>query len=242
MNRLLLIGSGVIGLHFLILTLPILPQKIIKPTLNPIKRIAVSFIAKHTTPKKIKEETSAHLPEKPQEKEIIEPKPQPEKIVPPPKPQITPSKKQVKKISKSRETTKVIPADSTPNKIAPTITKEITEAKTDNTKQQPEDEQFSKPSANVVQKATPLYKVNPPPAYPRLARRRGFEGTVFIDVFINTSGEVTKLKLAKSSGHTILDKAAIKSIRIWKFTPGSQSGKPAEMWVTVPVHFKLTHQ
>lgn len=242
MNRLLLIGSGVIGLHFVILTLPILPQKIIKPTLNPIKRIAVSFIAKQTTPKKIKEDASIHLPEKQQKKEIIQPKPQPEKIVPVPKPQITPVIQKEKKINQTREIPKEIPVDSTPNKIEPTITKEIKDSKTDNTKQQPEDEQSTKASANVIQKATPLYKVNPPPAYPRLARRRGFEGTVFIDVFINTSGEVTKLKLAKSSGHTILDKAAMKSIRIWKFTPGSQSGKPAEMWVTIPVHFKLTHQ
>ncbi|MCK5194035.1 MAG: TonB family protein [Desulfobulbaceae bacterium] len=36
-----------------------------------------------------------------------------------------------------------------------------------------------------------------------------------------------------------MDKAALKAIRRWHFTPGRQNGKIMEMWVKVPVRFKL---
>jgi len=37
----------------------------------------------------------------------------------------------------------------------------------------------------VVREAVPLYKVNPPPEYPRLARKRGYQGTVVLDVLVD---------------------------------------------------------
>lgn len=94
-------------------------------------------------------------------------------------------------------------------------------------------------AAQVIQQATPLYRINPPPRYPRLARRRGFQGTVLIEALIDIAGRVTALKLISSSGHSVLDRAALKAVRRWRFTPGRVAGQRREMWVKVPVRFQL---
>jgi len=94
-------------------------------------------------------------------------------------------------------------------------------------------------AAPVIQKAVPLFAVNTPPAYPRLARRRGLQGGVLLDVLVDGQGRVAQVKLGRSSGHGILDRAAIKAVQAWSFRPGSEAGVSAEMWVSVPVRFQL---
>jgi protein TonB len=94
-------------------------------------------------------------------------------------------------------------------------------------------------AGNVIQEAVPLLHYNHPPPYPRAARRRGFEGLVEVNVLVDINGRVKEQHLHVSSGHTVLDKAALKAIRRWRFTPGRQNGKIMEMWVKVPVRFKL---
>ncbi len=94
-------------------------------------------------------------------------------------------------------------------------------------------------NAQVMQKATPLYRINPPPKYPRLARRRGLEGQVLINVLVDTSGRVVELETLSSCGHSILDRAALDAVRRWHFIPGNIDGKKQQMWVKVPVRFQL---
>ncbi len=90
-----------------------------------------------------------------------------------------------------------------------------------------------------VKLATPLYRKNPPPIYPRRARKRGVTGTVLLLVSVSGIGRVQDIKIEKTSGHSILDKAAVKSVQKWLFEPGLSDGKPASMWVQVPVRFEL---
>ncbi len=90
-----------------------------------------------------------------------------------------------------------------------------------------------------VRKAAPLYQSNPPPEYPRLAKRRGLEGVVIVEALIDIDGRVADLGLFAGSGHGILDKTALKAVRRWRFTPGTVGGRPKRMWVKVPVRFKL---
>ncbi len=94
-------------------------------------------------------------------------------------------------------------------------------------------------STGVVQEAAPLYKSNPPPKYPRMARRRGLEGVVTIEAKIDINGRVEELRIFAGSGHTILDKAALKAVRTWRFSPGTVGGRTQSMWVKVPVRFEL---
>jgi protein TonB len=87
--------------------------------------------------------------------------------------------------------------------------------------------------------ATPRYNQNPPPAYPRSARKRGNEGTVVLEVFVTPDGRVGDLKILQSSSHPQLDKSALKAVRTWLFEPGRRGDATVAMWVRVPVRFQL---
>lgn len=93
--------------------------------------------------------------------------------------------------------------------------------------------------AGRLVEAKPLYRRNPPPQYPRLARRRGYEGRVVLEVLVDRSGKVAELRVFESSGHEILDNAAVKSVRSWQFAPARRGSEPVDMWVRVPVRFDI---
>ncbi|RJX27100.1 MAG: energy transducer TonB [Desulfurivibrio sp.] len=88
-------------------------------------------------------------------------------------------------------------------------------------------------------KAAPLYRRNPPPDYPALARRRGLEGAVQLEVLVNSSGGVNEVRLAESSGHDLLDRAAMAAVQSWLFAPGRRGEQTIDMWVRVPIRFAL---
>ncbi|MDO9566129.1 MAG: energy transducer TonB [Candidatus Desulfaltia sp.] len=88
-------------------------------------------------------------------------------------------------------------------------------------------------------KAIPLYRINPLPKYPRIARKRGYQGTVVLDVLVDRNGRVGDLRLFTSSGYSILDRKAIESVKVWLFEPGMKGDKKLDMWVRVPVRFQL---
>jgi TonB family protein len=90
-----------------------------------------------------------------------------------------------------------------------------------------------------IELAFPNYKVNPKPRYPMLARRKGYEGTILLRVFVLESGGVGKVELEKSSGYEILDESALKAVREWVFMPGKKNGEPIPSWVTIPIKFQL---
>lgn len=90
-----------------------------------------------------------------------------------------------------------------------------------------------------VQEATPLYRQNPVPEYPLIARRRGYQGTVVLEVLVSREGKVKDLTLSVSSGHSVLDQAALASVKGWLFDPGMRGGEKVDMWVKVPVRFQL---
>ena len=89
------------------------------------------------------------------------------------------------------------------------------------------------------ERAYPDYKINPKPRYPMLARRKGYEGTILLRVFVLESGGVGKVELEKSSGYEILDESALKAVKEWVFIPGKRDGSPVPSWVTVPIKFQL---
>ena len=91
----------------------------------------------------------------------------------------------------------------------------------------------------VVIEAVPLYKVNPLPEYPRIARKRGYQGTVVLEVLVDQNGRVGDLRLFTSSGYSILDRKAMASVKRWLFEPGMKGDKKVDMWVRVPVRFEL---
>lgn len=55
------------------------------------------------------------------------------------------------------------------------------------------------------------------PTYPRLALRRGIEGSLKIKISISPEGVPQEVIVLSSSGHEILDNAAVEAAKTWKF-------------------------
>lgn len=79
---------------------------------------------------------------------------------------------------------------------------------------------------------------NPLPRYPFLARRKGWEGTVYIAVRVGERGLVREARIEKSSGYDILDRAALDAVRNWCLGTGGRPDQ-ADLIFRIPVTFKL---
>jgi protein TonB len=131
--------------------------------------------------------------------------------------------------------------------IAPTLEEEKDIPEPDELEIEPSDEEEllkenKRDAVSNVQahrEATPLYKKNPPPGYPRLARKKGYEGTVVLSVLVDKNGQVDNLWVFTSSGYRLLDNAAVNAVRKWAFEPGMKGNKKVAMWVKVPIRFQL---
>lgn len=91
----------------------------------------------------------------------------------------------------------------------------------------------------TLQMAYPRYQLNAPPAYPGLARKRGQEGTVILQILVDKDGMVDDLNIDVSSNFPLLDRAAVSAVWKWSFEPGRRGEERVQMWVRVPVTFKL---
>jgi len=76
-----------------------------------------------------------------------------------------------------------------------------------------------------------------PPAYPSMAARRGWTGTVVLLVQVSADGSVEQVAVETSSGHTILDDAARRAVERWRFAPAMLAGSPARATVRKPIRF-----
>jgi protein TonB len=74
---------------------------------------------------------------------------------------------------------------------------------------------------------------NLPPDYPARARRNGWQGTVLLLVRCGASGEVVAVEVISSSGHPLLDEAALAAVRRWQF-----SGGAGELQVPIAFHLR----
>ena len=79
----------------------------------------------------------------------------------------------------------------------------------------------------------------PPPRYPSLARRRGQEGIVRLHLSIDAAGKVDAVTVERSSGFPLLDRAALKAVRSWRFEPASLDGRAVATELLQPVEFRL---
>lgn len=85
----------------------------------------------------------------------------------------------------------------------------------------------------------PAYLNNPPPPYPKKAKSRRQEGIVELRVWVSEHGSVLRLKLFKTSGHPVLDRAALMTVNQWRFLPAKRNGVAVQSEVIVPIRFDL---
>ena len=78
-----------------------------------------------------------------------------------------------------------------------------------------------------------------PPSYPPRARELGMEGEVVVRCLLDRDGTPGSVTLARSSGHALLDEAALAAVRRWAFEPGRRGGVPVPAIVQIPVRFAL---
>ncbi len=77
------------------------------------------------------------------------------------------------------------------------------------------------------------------PTYPRYAVKRGLEGEVLLDADIDPAGTPLNVDIYRSSGHTVLDRAAIDSVIAARFIPASYRGKEISDRLRIAVNFNL---
>lgn len=78
-----------------------------------------------------------------------------------------------------------------------------------------------------------------PPAYPTESRRQREEGTVVLSLLLDTDGRVAEIAVAKSSGSSRLDRAALDAARRWRWAPLVVHGAPAMVRGLLRIPFVL---
>lgn len=83
------------------------------------------------------------------------------------------------------------------------------------------------------------YLNNPKPPYPPAARRMELQGRVMLNVEVLTDGLCGRIQVLKSSGHEMLDGAAMQAVKKWRFVPARHAGMAVVKWCQVPIKFSL---
>ena len=98
------------------------------------------------------------------------------------------------------------------------------------------------PAADVI--VPPSYDRSkvPQPKYPAQAYRNGDQGEVLLSVLVGPDGKAKRVSVDRTSGSTLLDRAAMDTVRAWQFSPGTRNGVPQEAARQVAIGFKLGDQ
>lgn len=88
----------------------------------------------------------------------------------------------------------------------------------------------------------PVYLQNPAPVYPALARERGWQGLVLLRVSVNEKGRVEEIHISESSGHSLLDAAALKAVKDWNFLPARVGQLGFSSQIKIPIRFLLIEE
>ncbi|MBR9859015.1 MAG: energy transducer TonB [Gammaproteobacteria bacterium] len=159
---------------------------------------------------------------------MVKPTPKPEpKPAPVPKPKPKPAPKPTPQPA-PKSPPAVQPAAESPPPAAPA------------TRVEPKPQPVAARDSTPKRIETPSFKTRPAPIpYPSQARRRGLEGTVLIEVWLDERGKQLKRQLVRSSGVSVLDKTALKAIAKWRFSAYLDNGRAIAHRVQIPIRFKL---
>jgi len=94
------------------------------------------------------------------------------------------------------------------------------------------------PSPNRVSRPAVLVQ-SAPVRYPSWALQQGIEGRVVVRMLVDERGRVVKTYVAKTSGYSSLDEAAVAAVKKYRFLPALKNGKPVKRWVEQEFLFKI---
>jgi protein TonB len=201
------------------------------PVLLGISAIAhfvlVRIFLVHSSPQKIEfssgETTEVFLIE--EAPPLLEPTPEP-----------VPTQEPVPEEPPPPKTEEILATNQSEEVAAPQPTPEPKKIEKKPTPQRPKPVAAAK-TANVPQ---PVVIRNTPPIYPETARRAGWEGRVTVRVEVSADGSPISVALEKSSGYGVLDQAALRAVKGWRFQPRTIGGVAMAGTVDVPVNFTLS--
>lgn len=201
------------------------PQPDVAPRPLPQAPLPVREIRREPLPEPVKPEPVREVRHEPKPVEhVVLPEPAPQRVVevpPPPPPQSI--------------TEVPVPPPPVPVVVAPPAPMPITQPAPVIVQTPEEPEEVTMTS----QMLSAIYLRNPKPGYPSLSRRLSEQGTVLLRVFVNATGDATRVDLKESSGFPRLDKAALDAVEGWKFVPAKKGDHAIAAWVVVPIKFSL---
>jgi periplasmic protein TonB len=202
-----------------------------QPIAEPVKQDVIKQAVQKTPPKKVIE------PVETKTKKLVKKSDNKPKVIkkvkptPPPIEKITP-KEVVNKTTPKKQKTEV---KQTPAKIMDKPTPSVAK-----TEQQATKSEVSSGANSPALVSKPTFATRPSPVkYPRLAKRRGVQGQVMVEVWIDQTGRQIKQTLLASSGTNTLDKAALDAIKKWQFSSHIVDGQAIAHRVQIPVRFQL---
>lgn len=174
--------------------------------------------------------------------------PAPPKPAEPPKPKKTPVKKTLKKKAPEK------PKQAKPPKTEAIAEEQLPAPSPVESTAQPSNSQNSSAASKATASASKApsnaapyteasvnanYGFNPPPKYPAIAKRRGWQGTVRLRVSVSAEGHSEAVAIHSSSGFEALDESAVEAVKKWRFNPAKRGNTAVASSVIVPINFTL---
>ncbi len=104
----------------------------------------------------------------------------------------------------------------------------------------PIEEYIPTPDEFVAVEERPVKFQDAPLIYPEIARKAGIEGSVWVKVLVDRSGNVKDALIAKESGANAgFEEAALEAAKQCKWKPAMQNKQPVALWVTYEIKFQL---
>ena len=83
----------------------------------------------------------------------------------------------------------------------------------------------------------PRKLVHVAPIYPEIARQARAQGAVVLEAILDATGRVESVRVMGSQ--PLLDEAAVRAVRQWRYTPTELNGVPVPVLMTITVRFSL---
>ncbi len=153
-------------------------------------------------------------------------------------------------INKTVQNSSEVSKETSPPSQKPVKQTQTSEVSTDNNKdnaglkKQPvsvEDNSLGKegPASERLVRIDPVPVKDIVPVYPFRARKKGYEGEVFLNVIVSKEGVPLSCRIVKTSGYEDLDKAARETVLASMFYPGTVNGEAAKSNLQIHIRFKL---
>lgn len=93
-------------------------------------------------------------------------------------------------------------------------------------------------SAMVMESPPVLLPGNIQPTYPPAALAGNYKGVVTLRAQVLTNGQVGEIFVRPPRAASVLEQAAMETVRRWRFKPARRNGEPVPAWVNIPIEYR----